>query len=55
VRLLALEPSSAPLDAGGDIDATTIISSSLTWRPVNIDGADLRKGISGGPDGADLP
>jgi hypothetical protein len=35
------------LDAGADIDATAIVSSSLTWWPVNVDGADLRRGISG--------
>jgi hypothetical protein len=33
---------------GADIDATAIVSSSLTWLPVNIDGADLRRGDLGG-------
>jgi acetamidase/formamidase len=37
-----------PLDAGANIDATTIVSSSLTWQPVNVDGADLRRGDLGG-------
>jgi hypothetical protein len=42
-----MEPVSAPLDAGANIDATAIVSSSLTWRPVNVHGADLRRGILG--------
>jgi hypothetical protein len=41
-------PVSAPLDARDDIDATAIVSSSLSWRRVNIDGADLRRGDLGG-------
>jgi hypothetical protein len=43
-----LEPTSAPLDAGADIDVTATVSSSLTWRPVNVDGADLRRRDLGG-------
>jgi hypothetical protein len=45
--LLTLASVLAPLDVGSDIDATAIVSSSLTWRSVNVDGADLRWGSRG--------